>query len=139
MRNQWQLFDHGADIGVRGIGETEERAFEMGAMALTAVAVDPAEIEPRQEVALRCQAPDREILFVEWLNALVFETATRRMLFSRFEVRLAGDELRGKAWGECMEGARHQPAVEVKGATFTELKVSRQADGSWMAQCVVDV
>jgi SHS2 domain-containing protein len=31
------------------------------------------------------------------------------------------------------------PAVEVKGATLTELKVSRNADGLWTAQCVVDV
>jgi SHS2 domain-containing protein len=35
--------------------------------------------------------------------------------------------------------ARHQPAVEVKGATFTELKVRRTDQGEWLAQCVVDV
>ena len=34
---------------------------------------------------------------------------------------------------------RHAPAVEVKGATFTELKVHRNEDGAWIAQCVVDV
>lgn len=139
MRNEWQLFDHGADIGVRGIGETMERAFEMGAMALTAVATDPSLIEPREEVSLHCRAPDREVLFVEWLNALVFEMATRRMLFSRYQVKLAGDALDAMAWGEPVEGARHQPAVEVKGATFTELKVKQEADGSWLAQCIVDV
>lgn len=133
------MFDHGADIGVRGIGETIERAFEMGAMALTAVATDPSLIEPREKVPLRCRAPDCEVLFVEWLNALVFEMATRRMLFSRYQVTLAGDALDGMAWGELVEGTRHQPAVEVKGATFTELKVKQEADGSWLAQCVVDV
>jgi len=35
--------------------------------------------------------------------------------------------------------ARHQPTVEVKGATYTELKVAQDALGQWVAQCVVDV
>jgi SHS2 domain-containing protein len=34
---------------------------------------------------------------------------------------------------------RHKPAVEVKGATYTQLKVARDEAGAWMAQCVVDV
>jgi tRNA nucleotidyltransferase (CCA-adding enzyme) len=29
--------------------------------------------------------------------------------------------------------------VEVKGATFTELKVYQQSDKTWIAQCVIDV
>jgi len=35
--------------------------------------------------------------------------------------------------------ARHRPAVEVKGATYTALRVAQEADGAWVAQCVVDV
>ena len=40
---------------------------------------------------------------------------------------------------EAVDVARHQPAAEVKGASFCELKVERQTDGQWLAQCVVDV
>ena len=61
------------------------------------------------------------------------------MLFSRFEVGIDGQQLHGKAWGEKVDVARHQPAVEVKGATYTSLRVSQNASGLWMAQCVVDV
>ena len=31
------------------------------------------------------------------------------------------------------------PAVEVKGATMTGLRVAQERDGSWVAECVVDV
>jgi SHS2 domain-containing protein len=79
------------------------------------------------------------LLFVDWLNALVYEMATRSMLFSRFQVRLEGRRLDAIAWGERLDVVRHRPAVEVKGATYTALKVTRQADGTWLAQCVVDV
>lgn len=68
-----------------------------------------------------------------------YEMATRRMLFGRFAVHLTGSHLTAEAWGEPVEVARHQPAVEVKGATYTELRVRREADGCWTARCVVDV
>ena len=83
--------------------------------------------------------PDPEVLLVDWLNALVYEMATRGWLFSRFEVRIAGGKLEGQAWGEPVDVARHQPAVEVKGASYTELKVMQTPQGAWIAQCVVDV
>jgi tRNA nucleotidyltransferase (CCA-adding enzyme) len=35
--------------------------------------------------------------------------------------------------------ARHEPAVEVKGATYTALRVEQLEDGHWLVQCVVDV
>ena len=135
----WEHFPHEADMGVRGMGTTLEQAFEQAALAMTAVVTDPDAVIPEQQIELSCEAPDVELLLVDWLNALIFEMATRRMLFNRFEVRLAGHHLSANAWGEGLDVARHHPAVEVKGATYTALKVARQADGGWLAQCVVDV
>lgn len=39
-------------------------------------------------VHLTCEAPDLELLFVEWLNAIIYEMAVRNMLFGRFLVEL---------------------------------------------------
>jgi len=120
---QWQHFPHEADVGVRGVGESLEEAFEQAAVALTAVITDPEGVEPREAVSITCKAPDRE----------------RNMLFSRFEVTIRDGRLRGTAWGEPVDRARHRPAVEVKGATYTGLHVGRRDDGLWVAECVVDV
>ncbi len=136
---RWEHFPHQADIGVRGLGATLAEAFEQAALALTAVIADPSEVAPRDMIRLSCEAPDAELLLVDWLNRLIYEMATRNMLFSRFEVHLEGNRLTAQAWGEALETARHHPAVEVKGATYTALKVVQQPDGSWLAQCVVDV
>lgn len=139
----WQTFEHEADVGVRGGGATLAEAFAQAATAMTAVICDPAVVVPRVPVEVECSAPDAELLLLDWLNALVFEMATRRMLFSRFDVIVEaaadGVVLRARAWGEAVNVARHQPAAEVKGASFCELKVERQTDGQWLAQCVVDV
>ncbi|MBI2517570.1 MAG: archease [Opitutae bacterium] len=136
---RWEHFPHQADIGVRGLGATLGEAFEQAALALTAVIADPAAVAQKEMVRLSCAAPDAELLLADWLNQLVYEMATRHMLFGRFEVRLEGNRLTAEAWGEPIDAVRHHPAVEVKGATYTALKVAKQADGSWLAQCVVDV
>ncbi len=137
--DRWEHFSHAADVGVRGLGATPERAFEQAAMALTAAVTDPAGVIPEQMISLSCEAPDRELLLVDWLNALIYEMATRNMLFGRFEVSLEGVRLNAKAWGEALDIDRHHPTVEVKGATYTALKVAQQPGGHWLAQCVVDV
>lgn len=136
---RWEHFPHDADIGVRGLGATLAQAFEQAALALTAVITDPADVAAQDMLQLSCMAPDAEMLLVDWLNALIYEMVTRNMLFSRFEVQLEDNRLTARVWGEALEVARHHPAVEIKGATYTELKVAKQPDGGWLAQCVVDV
>jgi tRNA nucleotidyltransferase (CCA-adding enzyme) len=142
----WEHFSHVADIGVRGRGPSLAEAFAQAAVALTAAVTEPGSVAPREAIPIECHGADRELLLADWLNAIVFEMATRRMLFSRFDVTIDEQEgpargfgLRATAWGEPIERERHQPAVEVKGATYTELKVEREAGGGWFAQCVVDV
>lgn len=142
-RLDWEHFPHGADIGVRGRGASCADAFAATAVALTGVVTEPDAVAAATAVAVCCAAPDRETLLVDWLNALVFEMADRDMLFARFEVAIettdGGVALTARAWGEPLDRHRHRPAVEVKGATFTELAVRETADGDWLAQCVVDV
>jgi SHS2 domain-containing protein len=135
---RWEHFEHEADMGVRGIGPTLSSAFEQAALALSAIITEPALIEARDRVVIECEEADSALLFVDWLNALIFQMATRKLLFSRFEVEIDGARLTASVWGEPINIEKHQPAVEIKGATYTELEVYQQA-GQFVAQCVVDV
>lgn len=138
VHKHWEHFEHGADIGVRGVGATKAAAFEQAALALTGVITDPQCVAPRETVHIACEAPDDELLLAGWLNALVYEMAVRHMLFGSFHVELNGTHLDAQAMGEPTSVQRHQPAVEVKGATYTALRVA-PIDGGWLAQTVVDV
>jgi len=100
---------------------------------------DPETVAPLQQVTIDCEAPDNELLLVDWLNALVYEMATKHMLFSKFDVSIDGMKLHATAWGEAVDTERHSPAVEVKGATHTHLRVHQRPDGDWVAECIVDV
>ena len=140
----WQHYEHGADIGIEGLGASKVVAFMQAAMALTAVITELDSVSSQEKVEIVCEAPNDEILFVDWLNALIYEMANRKMLFSRFDVEITSTEqhvstLRANVWGERIDQAKHQPVVEIKGATYTTLKVYEDKNHIWHAQTVVDV
>ena len=138
-RTYWEHYSHPADMGIRGYGPTKEEAFGQAGLALTAVIADLRTIEPMEEITIDCEEQDDELLFANWLNSLLYEMATRRMLFSKFELNIENGQLQAKAWGEKIDVKKHSPSVEVKAATYADLKVEQDKEGSWSVQCIVDV
>lgn len=136
---RWEHFQHGSDIGIRGYGSSRDEAFKQAALALTAVVTNPARVRTQTAVDIHCSIAEDDILLLDWINALIFEMATRNMLFARFELAITGAGLSARAWGEAVDIEHHRPAVEPKGATFTALSVGTDGQGNWIAQCVVDV
>jgi tRNA nucleotidyltransferase (CCA-adding enzyme) len=119
------------------LGATRDEAFSEAARALTAVVTDVDSVASTFIVPIHCEAPDDELLLAAWLDAVIYEMATRRMLFARFDVRIDDHRLVATAWGEPVDVSRHHPAVEPKGATMTALRVAH--DTTWLAQTVIDV
>jgi SHS2 domain-containing protein len=136
---RWEHFPHDADIGVRGYGATPGEACEQAALATMAAILDPATVRLVQTVDFALEAPSLDLLLVDWLNALIYEMAERRMVFGAFHVKIEKDRLEGRALGELVSRVRHAPAVEAKGATYTELAFVEDRPGLWRAQCVIDV
>ena len=138
-RRNWEHFEHDADIGLRATASSRDGLFEAMAEALTALITDPGSVRTVESVPIRCEAPDDALLLADWLNALVYEMATRRMLFGDWRVSIENHALDAVATGEPVDRARHQPVVEVKGATYTSLSVNQDSAGTWHGQCIVDV
>ncbi|HLT37113.1 MAG TPA: archease [Enhygromyxa sp.] len=140
MGERWEHFEHGADVGVRGIGATPAAAFEQIALAMTAIVTDLHVLEVLDQFAtIELEATSLDELLFDWLDALVFEMSTRAVLFARFEVEIQDHRLRARMWGAPVDRVRHEPAVEIKGPTYTQLRVAPDQAGGWLAQCVVDV
>jgi SHS2 domain-containing protein len=119
---------------------------------MTSIVTDLREIQPKEMVEIVCSEqpfdsaqggepvePDDELLFAAWLNALLYEMATRQMLFGKFDINIKNGRLQAQAWGEKIDLKRHNPTVEVKAATYADLKVQQEKGGNWVAQCIVDV
>ena len=141
---EFEHFDHGADVGVRGFGATPAEAFEGAATALFALlAEDPSTVRGVVEERIELTAPGLPELLVAFLNELNSLADTRHLVFGDFVVRIEGSDpgpyrLSASARGEPFDPQRHESTVQPKGATYTGLRVAREAD-RWVAQCVVDV
>lgn len=136
--SSWEHFPHDADIGIRGIGSTPEEAFEMAGVSLTAVVTNLEKLSTSIKINIQCQEQDLELLFYDWINSLIYEMDTKKILFKRFHVQISNGELFAECEGEKINVLQHELAVSVKGATMTELKVTQIKD-QWIAQCIVDV
>jgi len=139
----WEHFEHGADVGVRGIGATPSEAFAGAALALCALVADPARVRADREESVECEAADLESLLVRFLNEVIYRMSAHRMVYGGFTAAVTdapeGWRVAAIARGEPLDLERHEPTVEPKGATFMAARVAQEPDGTWIAQCVVDV
>lgn len=136
---KYETFEHGADIGIRGWGKNVPESFENCARAMFTLEVENLKsVKSDNCRTIACSSFDLESLLVAWLNALLAESDIERLIFSYFKVSVLGNQLEGTACGETFDPVRHEAGVEVKGATYTEVKVMKQGE-LWLAQCVVDV
>lgn len=140
---KYEQFEHQADVGIRGYGETIEEAFENGARAMFGVMVNLEKVEPKKEIKIECQATNLEELFVEWLNKLLAEAGIENLIFSDFKIKEINKvnstyKLLGLAKGEKIDLEKHEPKVEVKAATYSQLKIEKK-DNQYIAQTIVDV
>ncbi|WP_457572417.1 archease [Desulfovulcanus sp.] len=139
MKPYWKHFYHQADIGIIGAGPTVSSAFGQAGLALTAVITDIDKVLPVQEKKISIEAPDLDILFFDYMNEIIFLISTQGMLFSEYTVTIENLSLRATIKGEPIDKQKHAPAVEVKGATFSGLKVFQDNQGLWIAKCIIDV
>jgi len=140
---KYEQFEHQADVGIRGYGETIEEAFENGAKAMFSVMVNLEKVEPKKEIEIKCEAANLEELFVEWLNKLLAEAGIGNLFFSNFKIKAikknnSDYKLLGLAKGEELNLEKHEPKVEVKAATYSQLKVEKKQN-QYIAQTIVDV
>lgn len=139
----YEYFEHTADIGVRAFGINLAAAFEEAAKGMFNIMVDIDTVNERQEIEINVEADNKENLLIEWLNALIAEADCKEMAFANFQIQDlrnvgTGYYLKGLAIGESLDKERHNIKIEVKAATYSQLKVEFRRD-KVMVQCVVDV
>lgn len=138
----FEIFPHKADVGIRGIGRTLDEAFCEAAKAMFSVMADLEQFKPIGEIRLKLSAETLDELFVSWLNELLSEASLAKSIFCDFDVKInkakSGFELVGIARGEAIDKKKHKLKTEVKGATYSGLKVGKE-NNQFVAQCIVDV
>jgi SHS2 domain-containing protein len=139
MRQGFELVDHTADVGVRAWAPRVKGVFEETAKAAFSLICDPLTIAQTEVVEVRVEADGLDLLLAAWINELVYEFETRRVLFVDFELTELDDtHLVARVTGEQFDPARHAICGGVKAATLHELSLREGPDG-WEGFVILDV
>jgi len=138
----YEFFDHTGDIGVRLQAPTAEGLFVAAAEALTGTLTDPATVRPIISDTVTLEAPDLDLLLVDWLSELLYHFDVDGLLIARTAVTIRSDSGRWRLTatidGEHLDPERHPVKVLLKAITHHGVAVVRSARG-WEASLVFDV
>ena len=135
---RFEVIDHTADVGIVAYGGNLGEAFANAAYGMFSLIAELDGVTENlcREIAL--QAPDQEVLLVDWLNELLYLFDVDHVIFSRFEISdLNQNQLRAKAYGEKIDTSRHQLKTEVKAATYHSLKI--EENNGFRVQVILDI
>jgi SHS2 domain-containing protein len=138
----YTFFDHTGDTGVRLSGETLAQLFADAAAAFTDCITALDGVEPKRPEEVDVDAPELDLLLVDFLSELLYRFDTRGWLTRFAEVDVyekdGGWALQGTLRGERLDTSRHAVRVLIKAITYHGLPV-QQANGVWTANVVFDL
>jgi len=142
---RFEITEHPADVGFLAYGATLEELFANAALAMLSLACELAGVEERERRELEASGADKEALLFAWLAEILAVADAEQLVFRRVEVTaLASPEtggtgrVRGIAYGETFDKARHRAGTYIKAVTYHQLGVEQTAEG-WRAQVFLDV
>ncbi len=139
MEKQFEVIDHTADIGIVAYGRDLPGLLANAARGMYSLMVDSKKIEARLSKTLELDEGDPEALLVEWLNTLLYELDTERLLFRDFAIVIKdGRKLTATCAGEKLDLKKHRLRREVKAATYHNLKIENK-EGLYTASIIFDI
>jgi len=126
MKNNFEIIDHTADVGIIAHGTDMKQAFANAAKGLFSLITDLDIVRETLYRDIEVTATDTESLLVEWLNELIYRFDTENIIFKRFDITDLNDTLlKGRSYGEKVANSRHELKTGVKAATYHMLKVDQ--------------
>ena len=132
-----------ADVAFEAWGETKEELFiSSSAALLRSMAEAPEQVARLQEVTIRLEHEELDLLLMSFLDELIFYKDAQRLLLHADSVAIEEHggifRLEAQVSGERIDAGRHRLLVDVKAVTLHRLRVVC-VDDVWRATVVLDV
>ena len=122
----FQELEHTADRALQVFGHDLKELFVNAARGMFSLIADLDTITPTRAHRVELQAPDLEMLLVDWLNELLFMHETNGEIYVQFDIEhLSPTELRATVRGESAPATK----AFIKAATFHNLRIARTEEG----------
>jgi SHS2 domain-containing protein len=135
----YEVLEHAADIGFRAHAATLPELFATAAEALADIAMETADIAPRETYPLAAEGESREALLVNWLSEVLYYLDGRHLALGSIHVKeLTDTSVSGEALGERRDPVRQPARLVVKGVTWHQLKIEQDRHG-WFCEVFLDI
>ena len=135
----FRILDHTADIAIEANAPDLPALFSNAARGMFAIIASLDSIKPTNPLPIKATADNLDDLLLNWLSELLYLSATKAMLFSRFHItQLDANHIWATALGEPIDHARHELYTEIKAVTYHDLKVEKIGP-LWTAHVLFDV
>jgi len=133
---KYEFLEHTADVKFRAYGKTLNEAFENSVLAFAEFVGKGGKIKDKRKKLISVSGKDKESLFYNFLEELIFLIDSEDFVVARAEVEIEGNALRGKVFGDST--GSYRGLDHVKAVTYAEMEVL-EVDGGWVVQAVLDV
>ena len=124
---RFEIIEHPSDVGIIAYGDNFKETFENAAFGMFSLMAELSDIEPKDSLEVEVQADDREELFVNWLNELIFIEDSKHVLLKDFNVyKLTDKELKASVSGERIKENLHELHRPIKAATYNQLELKEK-------------
>ncbi len=130
-----------ADCAVDLEGRDLDDLFETAALALAELMVDPSTVAVTLDRTIAIESPELDLLLYDWLSELIFLKDRDREVFTRCQVRVAGEgpfHLRAQLQGGAIDPERTALGADPKAVTFHQFALER-VEAGWRARIVIDI
>lgn len=135
----FEVLEHTADVGIRVHGGSLAELLKNAALALMSLITDRESVRPDEEIVFEVEAETGEELLVKMLSEILYLHEVGKMVFADAEIELTdGLKLRGRLRGEKTDTSRHELQLDIKAATYHNLKIERTND-RFMAEIIFDI
>jgi SHS2 domain-containing protein len=123
FEGKFEFLEHTADVYVRAHGINMREAYENAALSMFETITNTAKVAPTEEDTIEVTAEDQYALLYNWLEALLVNSETKGMLYSKFQIvdwQESADQFKitAKIWGEKFNPKKHLQKVAVKAVTY---------------------
>jgi SHS2 domain-containing protein len=124
---RFEIVDHPSDIGLIAYGESLKETFENAAFGMFSLMAELSDIEPKDSFEITVTGDDRDELFINWLNELIFIEDSKHVLLNEFKIlKLTDKELKAHVAGEKIKDDLHELHRPIKAATYNQLELNEK-------------
>lgn len=142
MDKIYELIDHTADLSIKVYGKDLEELLKNSSAAMMDVICDLNTIELKNQYSVSSSGNSEEELLVNLLQELLYLYEVKKLLFCKFEFKINDNiknrEVEGNVWGEEIDFSRHDLLNDIKGVTYSDLKVEHK-NGKLSAKITFDI